>query len=135
MSITRTQFSYDSLLPKFYGTRVSCSNGSCDLSDFYVIAQRIDMEVFEEGANNRHTVKGISQILGILRQRISREDDKFIDENTTPFDVTIHAYDPINDISYQAKVLGICMTKIEDRTEVYQRCHFIAHSVINWVKK
>ena len=103
-------FSYDSLLPKFLGTTISCYHY---LSDLYVIAQKTNS----------------NQIIGTFTQT-----HKFLKKNSHPFDVTIHSYDPINDIPYQAKIIGIHITSIEEISPTYQKCHFSAHHIVNWTK-
>lgn len=108
--MTNIIFSYDSLLPKFFGTKISCIH---NFSDFYVVAQKVN-EVE-------------SQILGMF----SQYGNCMLNKYSKPFDVTIYAYDPLNDISYEAKVGGITITKIQKQHK-NQKCYFVAQTIMNW---
>jgi len=126
----QNKFFYDSNL--MLGSKFYCKY---DPFAFRVEAFEEDYSVHEVGCKEVLPIrnKALLTIKGSFTLAKTKEAEKLYDnyENERPFDVELRAYDPINNVKYLAKVLGINIIFIIDRETNYL-FEFTASNVVNW---
>ena len=130
----KTKFYYNSTDPKFFGTTIA-SSISLNITSFSVIGQTPITQVFEIGKEGSGIAKveGSTEISGQIRLRIDSPNEGSLSLDTIPFNISLHAYDPINRIPYCAKVLGVHISKVNPSClSKTQHVEFVAQNIVKW---
>ena len=145
-----TRFKYDQTDPKFFGTVLTTRHmerslggleTEFDPQGFKVLAQQPFQGVYTldeppgRGKPPPHEVPGKTEVAGEFWTAMDPGIDgsKFILE-MSPWDMYIHAYDPMADARYVAKVLGIQVVSVKVVMSIHT-CTFAAATLVRWMKK
>lgn len=139
------RFRYDSMSVKYFGVKV-IGRGPLLMKEFKVLAEQPMQEVLSitTPPNERgKEVAGKTSISGLVifeHSRMSRDEREKLLE-APAWNVTLYAYNPIDDAAYEAKVLGIQLVseQVPPTGAGYDFCvgvvcDFVAAGIIPWKK-
>lgn len=131
------KFRYDSQSIKYLGVK-AIGRGPITMTQFNVLAKQPMQEVRSIMTPHDERGKEVAGKTCIAGQVVfdfialsPEATEKLLD--TPPWNVTLHAYNPVEDAAYVAKVLGIQLVSVVPEN-VGLRCDYAAAAIVNWKK-